>query len=152
MEQGQTSPDDLAALVSKGVRVHSVSNLHAKVFVIGRTAFVGSLNASQGSWNGELLEAAVEIAHPRAVSAARRFVAELAITPPLDLDALAALKKLYRPHPGRLRRRSARGSPRPAHANLQVLRIIRTQPADWAEHTQATFDRRAPAIRREAAS
>src|SRR5262245_29277937 len=56
---GQTLPEEILTLVNKGVDVHSVQNLHAKVFVIGNRAFIGSTNASNHSANG-LVEACVE--------------------------------------------------------------------------------------------
>src|SRR5437867_1112590 len=46
---GQTNPTDLLGLIKAGVRVYSVENLHAKVFVLGRLAFVGSTNVSTHS-------------------------------------------------------------------------------------------------------
>ena len=49
VKSGQTSPAELLKLHRKGVKVYSIENLHAKVFVFGRTAFVGSANVSQRS-------------------------------------------------------------------------------------------------------
>src|SRR5690349_2161173 len=56
VRSGQTNPSDLLRLMKRGVDVHSVANLHAKVLVCGKTAFVGSANASSHS-AGCLLEA-----------------------------------------------------------------------------------------------
>src|ERR1700692_1597824 len=55
---GQTCPADLQKLIDRGVTVYSVPNLHAKVFVVGRTAFVGSTNVSTRSAD-QLLEAVI---------------------------------------------------------------------------------------------
>ena len=44
---GQTNPSEILKLVNRGVDVHSVNNLHAKVFAVGNQAFVGSTNVSQ---------------------------------------------------------------------------------------------------------
>src|SRR4051812_39263610 len=46
---GQTCPAELMKLMKQGVTVFSVPNLHAKVFVLGRVAFVGSANVSNYS-------------------------------------------------------------------------------------------------------
>jgi predicted Fe-Mo cluster-binding NifX family protein len=39
---GQTSPQALLALHRKGVRIYSNAQLHAKVYVFGSKAFIGS--------------------------------------------------------------------------------------------------------------
>jgi phosphatidylserine/phosphatidylglycerophosphate/cardiolipin synthase-like enzyme len=36
-------------MIKRGVRVFSVANLHAKVFVLGRAAFIGSANVCKRS-------------------------------------------------------------------------------------------------------
>src|ERR1019366_9999502 len=43
---GQTCPADLFKLLKRGVTIYSVPNLHAKVFVLGRAAYIGSANVS----------------------------------------------------------------------------------------------------------
>src|SRR3990170_3851068 len=37
---GQPNPHELAKMLKKGVRVFSVPNLHAKIFVFGRSAYI----------------------------------------------------------------------------------------------------------------
>jgi hypothetical protein len=56
---GQTNPSELLKLINEGVAVYTVANLHAKVFVLGNHAFVGSANASRHS-EQSLVEAVVE--------------------------------------------------------------------------------------------
>src|SRR6266567_7372820 len=46
---GQVNPSEVVAFIKRGVEVHSVANLHAKVYVFGRVAFVGSANVSASS-------------------------------------------------------------------------------------------------------
>lgn len=75
---GLTHPDTLASLVRRGVRVFSYSGLHAKVFVFGRQAFVGSANVSASS-RLRLQEAALACANPNVVAAARAFVRLLCV-------------------------------------------------------------------------
>ncbi len=70
---GQTCPADLAKLVKRGVKVYSVPNLHAKVFVLGRAAYIGSANASNRSAS-QLVEAVIRTTETSAVRAARQFV------------------------------------------------------------------------------
>ena len=59
VKAGQTSPQEILKLVLRGVNVSSVGNLHAKVFVIGNRAFIGSANASFHSAQ-TLVEAMIE--------------------------------------------------------------------------------------------
>lgn len=62
--------------VKAGVEVHSAANLHAKVFVLGRTAIVGSSNVSAASENS-LVEAGIETTDPQVVAKCKRFVEDL---------------------------------------------------------------------------
>ncbi|HNU58218.1 MAG TPA: phospholipase D family protein [Flavobacteriales bacterium] len=108
VKTGQTCPADLLALYRKGVRIYSVPNLHAKVYVVGRKVYVGSANASHSSAH-RLLEATVVSSEASLVRAARRFVEELTLQPDLGEEELNRLAKWYRPPhlPGaRGRRRS----------------------------------------------
>ncbi len=92
---GQTNPSEILKLVNKGVDVHSVSNLHAKVFVVGDQAFVGSTNVSNSSAHG-LVEAVLQINNRSVVSACQKFVRGLRgelVTP----EYAKKMKKLYRP-------------------------------------------------------
>jgi hypothetical protein len=75
VKTGQTSPKDVLAYLEKGVEVHKQGNLHAKVFVFGETAIVGSTNVSVTSEG--LLEAAVETTVASVVASAKKFVRSL---------------------------------------------------------------------------
>lgn len=70
---GQTKPTEVGKLLKKGVDVYSVENLHAKVFVIGNRALVGSSNASSNSAH-RLIEALIDTSETSIVSACRKFV------------------------------------------------------------------------------
>lgn len=95
VKSGQTCPFDLLKLHRRGVRVHSHRNLHAKVYVLGNAAFIGSPNVSQHSAN-IMLEAMFRTQQRSAVSAAREFVESLCITE-LDSDELTRLARIYKP-------------------------------------------------------
>lgn len=92
---GQTCPDELLKLVNKEVEVFSVRNLHAKVFVVGRTVFVGSANVSQRSAS-QLVEAVICSSEKQVVASAKEFVLENC-SDPLSPSALKKLQKLYKP-------------------------------------------------------
>src|SRR5437870_2463699 len=64
VRSGQTDPSEIIKLLEKGVQIHSVENLHAKVFVLGSHVIIGSANASRHSANC-LIEVAVETADER---------------------------------------------------------------------------------------
>jgi hypothetical protein len=95
VKSGQTCPAELLMLLKKGVKIHSVPNLHAKVFVLGRTAFIGSANVSDNSADS-LVEAMVAVTEPAAVSKAKAFVKELCLHE-LGEESLKRLERLYRP-------------------------------------------------------
>jgi PLD-like domain len=76
VKTGLTNPTEILKLVRRGVEVHSVENLHAKVFVIGNMAIIGSSNASERSAN-YLIEACVETSIPSIVTECRRFIRSL---------------------------------------------------------------------------
>jgi hypothetical protein len=93
---GATCPAELLLLVTRGVTVHSCNDLHAKVYVFGRTAFIGSANVSKAS-GSRLVEAVVRTTDSQTVRAAQRFVTELAMGPPLGPEALKTLQTCYKP-------------------------------------------------------
>src|SRR5687767_9700953 len=57
---GATCPTALRRLLNRGVEIYSVRNLHAKLFVFGKSVFIGSTNASTMS-EKYLLEAVAQI-------------------------------------------------------------------------------------------
>jgi hypothetical protein len=95
VKSGQTCPQDLIDLQAIGVEIYSVRNLHAKVFVLGRAAFIGSANASNRSKN-QLVEAVIRTTDRLVIEASRQFVNDLRgqeLTP----EVLKRLNKIYRP-------------------------------------------------------
>jgi len=92
---GQTHPADLRRMRRRKVDVYSVQNLHAKVFVFGRSVFIGSANVSKYSAK-TLQEAVVRLNDIRIVRAARSFINDLCLEP-LGPAELKRLQKLYRP-------------------------------------------------------
>ena len=92
---GPNCPGELLKLHKKGVGIFSVMNLHAKVYVAGRNAYIGSANASQHS-AGTLIETLLHTTEPQAVKQARQFVEDLCLQS-LGPEQLKALVKIYRP-------------------------------------------------------
>lgn len=136
---GQTCPTDLLKLVKRGVAIYSVPNLHAKVFVLGKTAYVGSTNVSNRSAS-QLIEAVLRTTEPGAVQAARKFVEDLCLHE-LTPEVLEQLGKLYRPPlvagSKRKQRRDAESATRPTLPRLFLaqLRLI-----EWSERDHALHD------------
>jgi len=136
VSSGQTSPKDLLAAYRKGVRIYSVQNLHAKVFVVGRRLFVGSTNASMRSKSG-LVEAVLETTDPGAVEAARGFVRACCLEE-LRAKALAGLQKLYRDPVVPGGRRAPKGRRKASFAQTSPLRLAQLELEDWPEEIQET--------------
>jgi len=136
VKSGQTCPAELKILKrKKGVRIYSVDNLHAKVFVLGSKAFVGSANVSRHSAD-TLLEAMVATTDRKVVRAARRYVRgkffeELG---PKELDRL---QQMYRPPlmggRGRAKRSHGDHRVRPALSRLMLVHLDEGNPPKGSE-------------------
>lgn len=139
VRSGQTCPADLLKQVKRGVAVYSVTNLHAKVFVLGRAAYIGSTNISNRS-AAHLIEAVVRTTEPSALLAARQFVYDHCLHE-LTPTVLRRLAKLYRPPliPGGKRgsRRVKESSGRPTLPRLFLTQI---HLEDWTELDQKFHD------------
>lgn len=151
---GQTSPWELLQLVQRGVQVFSMPGLHAKVFVLGSKAYVGSANVSQNSAE-HLVECMVGVSEVSVVLQARNFVRAQCLQR-LTPEFLEKLAKLYRPPkfpegpPMTCRQKSK------SDTALPVVRIVRLkQDTDWPEWDEERFEkdsRDAEALRQGPAS
>lgn len=130
VKAGQTHPADLLKLAKRGVRVYSVNNLHAKLFVFGSRAFIGSANASNRSANG-LLEAVVETTDKKTVKAAREFVHSLCQRE-LGPEMLKKLQKLWRPpkFPENVTKRARRKKAGKPKADLPSIHLVQLEMRD----------------------
>ncbi|HEY3489185.1 MAG TPA: phospholipase D family protein [Candidatus Deferrimicrobiaceae bacterium] len=95
VKSGQTCPAELKKMMRQGIRIYTVQNLHAKVFVIGRTAIIGSANVSRNSARN-LVEAVIKTTEATAVASAREFVRGLCLQP-IGLEMLKRLADIYKP-------------------------------------------------------
>lgn len=135
---GVTCPAELKKLVNKGVRVYSIDNLHAKVFVLGNTAFIGSANVSQLSANGHI-EAMVATTEPDAVEDARQFVRDLCLQElgPEELDRLQAMYRPPRiPGSGGRRKTQKHHTAKPALRRVLLAQLALGHPPEGSESTQ----------------
>lgn len=130
LRAGLTHPDDLAALVKRGVRVSSERNLHAKMFALGPVAFVGSANASRNSAT-VLKEAVVETTDRRIVADVRRIVLAIGGAS-LGLERLAQMQRIYRP-PRVTRRAASAARSRSAAADAwRIVKLVSAEPPEAA--------------------
>ena len=95
LKSGQTYPEGLLKLYRKGVAIYSERGLHAKVFVVGKKAYVGSANASKHSAH-TLVEASLVTDNAATVRQVRAFIDRLALHE-LGEEQLKRLMKIYRP-------------------------------------------------------
>ncbi|MGW3787243.1 phospholipase D-like domain-containing protein [Micromonospora chokoriensis] len=75
---GATSARLLRSWYEQGVLLYAHETLHAKVFVIGRTAFVGSANLSLRAHTDRTVEAAIRSTEAAVVVGAREFIDQMA--------------------------------------------------------------------------
>ncbi len=92
---GQTNPSELKKFLNRGVRVFSCPALHAKVYVFGGLALVGSANVSQNSAK-RLNEALLATRSRDVVADAKTFIRNNC-TDELGPERLSELEKKYRP-------------------------------------------------------
>jgi hypothetical protein len=123
---GQVNPTEIIRLIKAGVEVHACANLHAKVFVFGDRAIVGSANVSSSSANS-LIEACVEVEARRFAMTCRKFVESLS-GDKIGLEFARSMVKLYRPpqipnHAGRTLPRKA-GRVLPRHSDLWLVSLV----------------------------
>lgn len=153
---GQVNPKEVIRLINKGVDVHACANLHAKVFVFGDIAIVGSANVSSSSANS-LIEACVEVRARRFAATCQRFVESLA-GDRVGLEFARTMIPLYRPpqfgRPGKVKERKSRRV-LPRHADLWLVSLISTEwkdidyqqeEAGWLHAERALTDSRGSAI------
>ncbi len=129
VRNGLTKPSEILAMLKRGIDVHTVANLHAKVFVIGSRAFVGSANVSDNSANS-LVEAAVELTSREAVAKCRSFVK--ALTGERVTPQLAKAKQLlwHAPDFPNGRKPQTKQTSAPQHGRLWA---VRTVFGDWSD-------------------
>jgi hypothetical protein len=123
VKAGLTDPSEILRLLEKGVEVHTVKNLHAKIVVIGKAALVGSANASKNS-KTTLIEAVMKTDQQHAVKKCTELINTLKgelVTP----EYARRMAKLYKPPkwgaPG-----SGSGDPRsvPQHSPMWLIPVV----------------------------
>ena len=150
VKAGSTRPEGLRALHARGVEIHSIQGLHAKVVVLPRSTFVGSTNASARS-SRELYEAVVETGDPVVRRNLRRWIEDFK-TRPLTRAEIERLAKIA-PADDR------KGWPPPAHSaelpdQLDQLLVITpgAEREEWTSASKKAYKREKPAARAEAQS
>ncbi len=147
VKSGQTCPEDLLKLVQRGVMVYCVPNLHAKVFIVGRMAYIGSNNVSNNSAS-MLMEAAVRTTDPSVVSSARTFVKGLCLNE-LTPEILKQLSTLYQPPkfpPANKTKGKMEGtSSRPALPRFLLAQLVE---GDWSQREQEIYEAGLPEARK----
>jgi hypothetical protein len=115
---GQTSAKVLRAAHDRGAEIYSLEGLHAKVFLLGGVAVVGSANVSKSSET--LFESAVIADHPAIIGGAIRAIADL-------IAAGTRLTEAYLRKIGRIKVKRGGFNPRLKKA----VRTVTKQPRTW---------------------
>ncbi len=138
VKAGLTSPAALKRLVKRGIKVYSVNNLHAKIFIFGKTAFIGSANASPTSAN-YWVEAVVRTTDSHAVAQARKFVESICLNElgPAELDRLLTL---YRPPKFLIKEQLRRNGSRSIRLALPRLHVAQLEYSDPPVESVETYE------------
>ncbi|MCT2282053.1 phospholipase D-like domain-containing protein [Micromonospora chalcea] len=94
---GATDPRAVEQWLKAGVRVVNHPWLHAKVYVAGRTAIIGSANVSERARTGRIVEAAIKTTDSETVAEVREFIDDLIQNMGRDIDEdwVKAAKRLF---------------------------------------------------------
>lgn len=138
VKQGMTCPAELSKLQKADVEIYTVPNLHAKVYVTGRGAFVGSPNVSRPSAS-RLIESLLHTTEKQVVADARQFVQSLCRVS-LGPERLKQLAKIYRPPhaPGGKRGKRAVAEQAVAVEMPEVRLAQVSTSADWPDEEEPT--------------
>jgi hypothetical protein len=121
-------------LVRRGVRIYTRADLHAKVFLLGRRAIVGSANYSANS-RDVLDEAGVMLSDPGEVSAIREWFG-MRLVEPVGREWLSVCEKAYRAAEARRRRRAERQPQVSGVAGPWVISTVPDRSDDEREERQ----------------
>jgi hypothetical protein len=139
VSSGQTCPFDLDKLMKRGVSIYSVQNLHAKVYVFDRVAYVGSANASNRSAT-QLVEVAVRTFDPKIIKSANKFIQSLSVAE-ITPKAIERLKRIYkRPRVPKNRQGHQKSRSKNVRPEIPRLFIAQTEPTDWSKKEEEQFD------------
>ncbi len=142
VKSGQTHPIDLLTLQKRGVRIYSDPNLHGKIYVFGRVAFIGSANSSHNSANN-LIEAVICTSDREIIKRSKAFVDSVAKNE-LGPEQLAKLQKQYRPPRFESNPQNTKTAKR-----SKGIRIVKLVPAKWSEQDQTEATRSEKIARRQ---
>ena len=134
IRSGNTNPYEIEKYIKNGVELFSYENLHAKVFVFGSFALIGSANVSGNSAN-ILTECMVEFKNPETVSSARGFIRSLAVEP-LSPEYVKYLKTIYNP-PKIKGKKKNKSIKKPIDSSLWVQKL---HEYEFTESEQEAYD------------
>lgn len=145
VKRGLVSPQEVLRFLKRGVEVHNCENLHAKVYVFGRRAVIGSANVSKSS--SKMVEAAIEVSDPGTVAKAKAFIEGLRVDR-VDAQFVQSLVPLYRHDQigGWSTDRDAAAGPRSKttkaiHSRVWVMPV---EEEAWSEEALRTADQGRP--------
>ena len=135
---GQTCPAELIKLYTKGVRIFSYENLHAKLFIVNNALYIGSTNVS-GSSSQRLKEVLLKSTDKKTIADAKNFIESLCSVE-LGTELLSNLDKIYRPPKivGVMGARSAK--PNPEQINGSDFHITKLKLTDWDDYETEQAD------------
>ena len=151
-QAGQVCPEEIIGWLKAGVRVFNEPALHAKVYVFGEHAIIGSSNVSKTSCE-RLKEACVETKDVTTVNAARKFVERLMLDE-VDVEWARAMKRFYRepkayPMASKQGGKANRQYPRNDHFAERPLWLMPTYPV---KRTSSALERAGELAERSAAT
>ncbi|MDG6999857.1 MAG: phospholipase D family protein [Nitrososphaerota archaeon] len=141
VKAGQTDPSEVGKYFSRGVRVFTCSNLHAKLYVFGDTVIAGSPNIS-GHSRETLIETGVLCTDENVAKEAKALIESLAVEP-VTPGYIRHCKTIYRANgswgfPGSPHEGHRRKLPVPKHSRLWIIAVVF---GEWSEKEYTLCDK-----------
>ncbi len=135
---GQTCPAELIKLYKQGVRIFSYENLHAKLFIVNNSLFIGSTNVS-GSSSERLKEVLLKSTDKKTIADAKNFIESLCSVE-LGAELLSKLDKIYRPPKIAGLKGPRTKKAKPGQINEAEFYITKLRLTDWDDYETEQAD------------
>jgi len=137
VKSGQTNPSELLKLYYEGVSVYSLENLHSKIYVLGKTMFIGSGNVSNNSANN-LKEIFVKTDDEKALRDGIEYIKQYCHIE-LGEKQLKDLEKIYVPQ--KMTFQKPINVSKEESLNVPIFHIFKLKERDFSEDVLNEFKR-----------
>lgn len=139
VKSGQTCPAELLKLYNKGVHIYSLPNLHAKMFVLGNSLYIGSTNVSSYS-KSILKEALIKSTDKKSLDKAKEYIKSFCKIE-LGDEQLRRLQKKYNPPKIFLGKKVFNLKAKKIDNNLPALYTYNLELNEWSDDDMIQYEK-----------